>query len=41
MLHVTLYLTAFFVLGLATLRKGHTTLFGFGILVPSAGSGAR
>jgi hypothetical protein len=31
---VTLYLTALFVLGLATLRKGHTILFWFGILFP-------
>jgi hypothetical protein len=31
---VTLYLTALFVLGLATLRKGHTLLFWFGILFP-------
>ena len=29
-----LYLTALFVLGLATLRKGHTVLFWFGILFP-------
>ena len=29
-----LYLTALFVLGLATLRKGHTALFWFGILFP-------
>jgi hypothetical protein len=28
------YLTALFVLGLATLRKGHTALFGFGIIFP-------
>ena len=29
-----LYLTALFVLGLSTLRKGHTALFWFGILLP-------
>ena len=29
-----LYLTALFVLGFATLRKGHTALFWFGILFP-------
>jgi hypothetical protein len=29
-----LYFTALFVLGLATLRKGHTALFWFGILFP-------
>ncbi len=29
-----LYLTALFVLGLTTLRKGHTVLFWFGILFP-------
>jgi len=29
-----LYLTALVVLGLATLRKGHTVLFWFGILFP-------
>jgi hypothetical protein len=29
-----LYLTALIVLGLATLRKGHTVLFWFGILFP-------
>jgi hypothetical protein len=29
-----LYLTALFVLGLATLRKGHTALFWFGIIFP-------
>jgi hypothetical protein len=28
------YLTALIVLGMATLRKGHTALFWFGILVP-------
>ena len=28
------YLTALIVLGMATLRKGHTALFCFGILVP-------
>jgi hypothetical protein len=28
------YLTALFVLGLTTLRKGHTALFWFGILFP-------
>ena len=31
----TLYLTALFVLGLATLRKEHTVLFWIGILFPS------
>ena len=30
----TLYLTALVVLGLATLRNGHTVLFWFGILLP-------
>jgi hypothetical protein len=29
-----LYVTAVFVLGLATLRKGHTALFWFGFLIP-------
>ena len=29
-----LYLTLFFLLGLATLRKGHWVLFGFGIFFP-------
>ena len=29
-----LYLTALVVLGMATLRKGHTALFWFGILFP-------
>ena len=29
-----LYLTALFVLGLATLRKGHTALFWLGIIFP-------
>ena len=29
-----LYLTALFILGLSTLRKGHTALFWFGILFP-------
>ena len=29
-----IYLTALFMLGLATLRKGHTALFWFGIFVP-------
>ena len=29
-----LYLTALFMLGLSTLRKGHTALFWFGILFP-------
>ena len=29
-----LYLMALFVLGLTTLRKGHTALFWFGILFP-------
>ena len=29
-----LYFTALVVLGLATLRKGHTALFWFGILFP-------
>jgi len=28
------YLTALIVLGMATLRKGHTALFWFGILLP-------
>ena len=28
------YFTALFVLGLSTLRKGHTALFWFGILFP-------
>jgi hypothetical protein len=28
------YMTALFVLGMATLRKGHTALFWFGILFP-------
>ena len=31
---LTLYLTALFVLGLSTLRKGHTVLFWLGILFP-------
>ena len=31
---VVLYLTALFVLGLTTLRKGHTVLFWFGIFLP-------
>jgi hypothetical protein len=31
---VVLYLTALIVLGIATLRKGHTALFWFGILCP-------
>ena len=30
----TLYLAALFVLGLTTLRKGHTVLFWVGILLP-------
>jgi hypothetical protein len=30
----TLYLVALCVLGLATLRKGHTWLFAFGIILP-------
>lgn len=30
----TLYLVALFVLGLATLRKGHVWLFAFGIIFP-------
>ena len=34
MLLVFLDLTALVVLGLATLRKGHTALFWFGILFP-------
>ena len=34
MLLVVLYLTALFVLGLATLRRGHTIPFWFGILFP-------
>jgi hypothetical protein len=29
-----LYLTALFVLGLTTLRKGHTALFWLGIFIP-------
>ena len=29
-----LYFTALFMLGLSTLRKGHTALFWFGILLP-------
>ena len=29
-----LYFTALFVLGMSTLRKGHTALFWFGILFP-------
>lgn len=31
---VVLYLTALVVLGMASLRKGHTALFCFGILFP-------
>ena len=31
---VVLYLTALFLLGLNTLRKGHTALFWFGIILP-------
>jgi len=31
---VVLYLTALVVLGLTTLRKGHTALFWFGIILP-------
>jgi hypothetical protein len=31
---VVLYLTALVVLGMATLRKGHTALFWFGIVIP-------
>jgi hypothetical protein len=31
---VVLYLTALIVLGLTTLRKGHTALFWFGIILP-------
>ena len=31
---VALYLVALFVLGLATLRKGHTVLFWVGIFLP-------
>lgn len=34
LLLAVLYLTALFVLGFATLRKGHTVLFWFGILFP-------
>ena len=34
MLLATLYLAALFVLGLTTLRKGHTVLFWVGILLP-------
>ena len=33
-LFVALYLTALFVLGFSTLRKGHTVLFWVGILLP-------
>jgi hypothetical protein len=33
-LFAALYLTALFVLGVATLRKGHTLLFIVGIFVP-------
>ena len=36
-----LYLTALFVLGLATLRKGHTALFWLGSSSRSCGSSAR
>jgi hypothetical protein len=31
---VVLYLTALIVLGLTTLRKGHTALFWFGLIFP-------
>jgi hypothetical protein len=31
---VVLYLTALLVLGLSTLRKGHTALFWFGVILP-------
>jgi hypothetical protein len=31
---VVLYLTALFALGFNTLRKGHTALFWFGIILP-------
>jgi hypothetical protein len=34
MVLATLYLVALFVLGLATLRKGHFWLFGLGIVFP-------
>jgi hypothetical protein len=34
LLLAALYLTALVVLGLTTLRKGHTALFWFGILFP-------
>ncbi len=34
LLLAVLYFTALFVLGFATLRKGHTVLFWFGILFP-------
>ena len=34
MLLFILYLTALVVLGMSTLRKGHTALFWFGILFP-------
>ena len=34
MLLVIVYLTALVVLGMSTLRKGHTILFWFGILFP-------
>ena len=33
-LFAALYLTALFVLGLSTLRKGHYVLFGVGIFFP-------
>ena len=38
---VVLYLMALVSLGLATLRKGHTALFGSGSSSPSSGSSAR
>ena len=34
LLLAALYFTALFILGLATLRRGHTALFWFGILLP-------
>ena len=36
-----LYLTALFVLGLATLREGHTVLFWVGIILPFLWISAR
>ena len=34
LLFAVLYVTALIVLGMATLRKGHTALFWFGIIFP-------